>query len=112
MAPDLSCADACNNMSFTTVVDNPLAAGAACWDSRQKSIISPELNEQWSTLNLNLGANQDGPGLTTTMDDLDEFFASFKSIGTKSPGLTDVPEESCEYLVASQNEQMRLPSDT
>ena len=100
MAPDLSCVDACNNMSFTAVLDNPLAASAACLDSRQKSIIDHELDEQWSTLNL----NQVGPGLTTTLDDLDEFFASFMSVSTKPPGLTDILEESCEHLVTSQNE--------
>lgn len=104
MAPDLSCVDACNNISFTAVVDNPLASSAACWDSRQKSILGLELDQQLSTLNLNLGANQAGPGLTTTLDDLDEFFASFMSIGTKPPGLTDVLEESCEYLATFQNE--------
>lgn len=75
MAPDLSCVDACNNIPFIEVVDNPLAASAACWDGRQKPILGLELDEQWGTLNLNLGANQAGPGLTTALDDLDEFFA-------------------------------------
>jgi len=104
MSPDLSCVDGCNNMSFTATVDNSLAACAASWDCQQKSVTILELDEQWDTLDLNLGANQAAPRLTNTLDDLDESLASFMSIATEPPDLTNVHEESCEYIVTSQNE--------